>query len=152
MVITNQDDMYIYFEIINQVEPNNVLDIGMFLKRIGAVSRHVMDLGIDADIRLDGVDYMSDMSVNVYKKIYDDILSCDTLMDNEDAYYDLVYLLRPQAIMTSKQEELWWTWLAGHAKYVVTDCNTQHRLDYVSSKGDFRDVEIDSSVYGIISF
>ena len=38
-----KNDIYIFFETMKQLEPHSILDIGMFFKRIGAVSRNAMD-------------------------------------------------------------------------------------------------------------
>ena len=40
-MITDKDVMYIYSEVINQMEPRKILDVGMFYKAIGAVSRRI---------------------------------------------------------------------------------------------------------------
>ena len=37
--ITNDNDIFVFFEIISQTSPRSILDVGMFLKRIGAVTR-----------------------------------------------------------------------------------------------------------------
>ncbi len=42
MVLTNRSAIYIYFDLIKQLEPKRILDIGMFLKRTGSVSRKMM--------------------------------------------------------------------------------------------------------------
>ena len=34
--ITNANDIYVYFEIANMVEHERILDVGMFLKRMGS--------------------------------------------------------------------------------------------------------------------
>lgn len=34
-MITDKDVMYIYSEVINQMEPQKILDVGMFYKAIG---------------------------------------------------------------------------------------------------------------------
>ena len=57
MILKNENDIYIYFETIAQLEPKTILDVGMFLKRIGSVSRKAMDGGVPEDVRLDGVDF-----------------------------------------------------------------------------------------------
>ena len=53
MILKNENDIYLYFETIEQLEPKHILDVGMFLKRIGSVSRKVMDREVLADIRLE---------------------------------------------------------------------------------------------------
>lgn len=55
MMITDRNDIYLYFEWIKQTKPVNILDFGIFLQRIGAVSRQVMNCEIPKDIVLEGV-------------------------------------------------------------------------------------------------
>ncbi len=57
MILKNENDIYMYFETIEQLAPQRVLDIGMFLKRIGSVSRKVMDREVPAEVCLDGIDF-----------------------------------------------------------------------------------------------
>lgn len=57
MILNNQNDMYLYFQMINELQPDSVLDAGMFLKRAGSVSRQMMGCGISEDVRLDGIDF-----------------------------------------------------------------------------------------------
>lgn len=78
--IINQNDMYLYFEIINQIEPDSIIDIGMFLKRIGAISRQVNGFFVPDNVVLDGIDIMPHLSVKVYEKIYDNIASIADLI------------------------------------------------------------------------
>lgn len=72
---TQLDD--IYFSVINDIMPETVLDIGMFLKRNGSVSRASGGLSIKNQIILDGVDVMPSINLGVYKTIYDHITSKD---------------------------------------------------------------------------
>ena len=35
-IITDETEIYVYFELIKRMQPGSVLDVGMFLTRIGA--------------------------------------------------------------------------------------------------------------------
>lgn len=67
MIIRNENDIYIYFEVITQLEPRKILDIGMFLKRIGSVARKVMDEELSEELVLDGVDLFPEIDFPVWK-------------------------------------------------------------------------------------
>lgn len=69
----DSDRAYTYFEVINDIEPESVLDIGMVLKRAGTVSRNIQGKEIDGRIRLDGVDFLPDVDAGVYSAIYNHI-------------------------------------------------------------------------------
>ena len=84
MILKNENDIYIYFETIEQLEPGNILDVGMFLKRIGSVSRKVMSREIPAYIQLDGVDFFPETSFQIWEKIYDSITDVSALYQKQD--------------------------------------------------------------------
>lgn len=73
--ITNQNDLFIYFEVIRQLRAKNVLDIGMTLKRSGAISRQIADSSIQRKVHLTGVDLFPEICIPVYNIIYNQILS-----------------------------------------------------------------------------
>ena len=43
MILRNENSIYMFYEIVEQLEPASILDMGMFLKRAGSVSRKIMD-------------------------------------------------------------------------------------------------------------
>ena len=57
-----ENDIYLYFETVQQLEPQRVLDIGMLLKRAGSVSRKAMNREVVEGIQLDGVDFFPEMN------------------------------------------------------------------------------------------
>ena len=67
MILKNENDIYMYFETIEQLAPQRVLDIGMFLKRIGSVSRKVMDREVPAEVCLDGIDLFPQFQFPVWR-------------------------------------------------------------------------------------
>lgn len=72
-VVTDQDEIYTYFEVIRQLSPACILDVGMMLKRMGAVSRQAMHCVIPQNVRLDGVDFYPEVELPIYHGIYDHI-------------------------------------------------------------------------------
>ena len=65
-MITDKDVMYIYSEVINQMEPQKILDVGMFYKAIGAVSRRILEMEVPEDCYITGVEADSISGLNVY--------------------------------------------------------------------------------------
>ena len=55
-MITDKDVMYIYSEVINQMEPQKILDVGMYYKAIGAVSRIILEMEVPEDCHITGVE------------------------------------------------------------------------------------------------
>jgi hypothetical protein len=118
--ITNPNDMYLYFEIINQVEPSSVVDIGMFLKRIGALARSVKGNSVSSDICLDGIDFMPEIKANVYRTIYNSIENYETFKTMiNDKKYDLAVALRTEYFLDVKDQTALLKWLRTHTKYAV---------------------------------
>lgn len=79
-MITDKDVMYIYSEVINQMEPRKILDVGMFYKAIGAVSRRILEMEVPEDCYITGVETDSISWLNVYETIYDEIVWLMILM------------------------------------------------------------------------
>ena len=99
MILKNENDIYLYFETIEQLEPKHILDVGMFLKRIGSVSRKVMDREVLADIRLDGIDFFPEKKFAVWECIYDSIIDAVSfLKDRREESYDLAVFLGTETL------------------------------------------------------
>ena len=158
--IVNRNDMYLYFEVINQIEPAKILDIGMFLKRIGAVSRQAMSESVDGSVLLDGIDVMPEIKVDVYNHIYNHQKTMDAFTEDvesakvpfEEVRYELVVFLNVENYVSEEQEEKIWKWLAQHSNYVITDCKEEEKLSRMKQKGRFRDIMIEEDRYGLIIF
>lgn len=89
-----ENDLYLYFEAIQQLEPIRVLDIGMLLKRAGSVSRKAMNREVAKEIQLDGVDFFPETTFPAWKNIYNYIVDERTFWKSEDLpNYDCTFLL-----------------------------------------------------------
>lgn len=73
----NMNDLWMYFEIIKQTEPESVVDFGPILKLTGCISRQALNEEIDSKIKLTGIDFNPDMKCPVYEKVYDRLVSFD---------------------------------------------------------------------------
>ena len=123
MVITSKNDMYVYFETICEIEPENVMDFGMFLERIGAVSRQVLDGEIDPDVKLTGVRGEAIPELPVYTRIYDDTYETD---DIPEKTYDLAVMLHPEGVFGDQEIDLMLSWCKAHAGILLTDENDRY--------------------------
>ena len=68
MIIMNKNDIDIYFITIEQLEPKNILDIGMFLKRTGIIIRTIPE-----SVQLDSIDLFPEVDLLVWNQLYDNI-------------------------------------------------------------------------------
>lgn len=80
-MITDKEIMYAFCEIIEQLEPERIIDVGMFFKSVGVVSRTILDGHISEDYYIAGVDTNSQTGLNVYKVIYDNIVELNKIDD-----------------------------------------------------------------------
>lgn len=94
MIIKNENSIYIFFQMIEQIKPQSVLDMGMFLKRVGSVSRKIMGCEVPASIQLDGVDFFPEVSFPIWKTIYHHTMTAERYFEMENGKrYDLVTVL-----------------------------------------------------------
>lgn len=91
--ITSGNDIYFYFEMLRQLSPKRVLDVGMFLKRIGAVSRQAMATELSSQIQLWGVDLFPEVPLPIYEQIYDEVL------EKESFFYSRQKLMQQKNLM-----------------------------------------------------
>lgn len=146
--ITNKNDMFVFFQMIEQIEPESVLDMGMFLKRIGAISRNVLDSSIDENIRLDAVDIEDSVKLAVYDTVYTNIVKLQNLDLIQKT--DLVMMMDAAGIMSMKELENVILWSEKNAKYIVTDAETYKEVCKYTINFQTRDITVDDDVYYLL--
>lgn len=98
--LRNKNDIFVFFEVIEQLEPHKVLDIGMFLKRIGSISRKAMESEVPEEIILDGIDVCPEMDFPVWQNIYNHIWEKEAFeKEPNKEMYDLKILLRSKDVL-----------------------------------------------------
>ncbi len=152
MVITDRNDIYLYFEWIKQTNPTSILDFGIFLQRIGAVARQVMNCEISKDIILEGVS-MSEKVQPVYTKIYDKITNIKSIYILDTKVYDLIYFFDMNSeynntMMISK--EALWNWLLNHGKMIVADTNDVDFVNFMTSHAACQAIDLEGRQYALI--
>lgn len=150
MYITNENDIFTYFSVINDICPTSIIDVGMFLKRIGAVSRQARGVEISRDIRLDGIDIFPDINPKVFNVIYDEMYDL-SLLENGNKY-DLMIMLRTDSVFADREAEKIWNWAKQNVKYVFTSCETEFELEELKKKGNVRDIRLEKELYAIVIF
>ncbi len=152
MILKNKNDIYIYFETIYQTEPQKVLDIGMFLKRIGSVSRKVMGREVPKEVWLDGIDLFPETKFSVWKTIYDRIMDMEEfLLKDPKERYDLTVLLGAKEIAGKESFCQLIRSLPECTRYVLTDLS----VDLWSgawSNVKAADLTIEQDVYFLLDF
>ena len=120
--ITSKEQMSFYFLTLNEIEPASVLDMGMFLKRIGAVSRSALDEKISEDILLDGVDFRGTPELPIYHPIYNHIFSSDQI---DQQKYDVAVLLQPEDIFSRQEIRRLLRWCPKSVSLLLTDLDVR---------------------------
>ncbi len=84
-----------YYNIINQLQPKSILDVGMFLNRAGMISRSSSTRALDDNIALTGISFL-EHPLPVYHTIYNQIFYYPTYFQEEALTapsYDLTVFL-----------------------------------------------------------
>lgn len=103
-----KNDIFVFYEIINDIKPQKVLDVGMFLKCVGSVSRKIMDKKIDESIWMEGVDFMPEIQFPVFQRIYNETISLPFFLQqsHKQEKYDLGILLKNKESNPDNKKEI----------------------------------------------
>ena len=120
-VINDPDRMYAYSIMLSQLHPQKALDVGMFLKRIGAISRSFWNFDLPADTALYGLD-LTMTEVAVYQSIFEQIATPADYMERyAQEQFDLAVLFLAKELMDTEAYHQLWNWLPAHTRFVFTD-------------------------------
>ncbi len=88
------NDLFVFFEIIEQLEPEKALDIGLLLKRAGCVCRKAFNCEFSEDLWLDGVYLAPELRFKVEKNIYNKTKDIREFMQQiPKSKYDCTFVL-----------------------------------------------------------
>lgn len=122
MILKNENSIYMFYEVIQQLESEKILDVGMFLKRVGAVSRKVMGREIPEDRQLYGIDFFPELTFPVWSLIYDQIEPAESYYTKQDTEkYDLAVVLGIESLQKKVPLDKIVTQTAKTSKYVLLD-------------------------------
>lgn len=147
--IVKQNDIYLYFETIRQLHAKSVLDIGMTLKRCGAICRQVADSAIDPAVHLCGIDFTPETTPPVYHCLYQEILSMESLLKKTTGHYDLAVLLNLSKDVLTDHALL--NYIKDHADYLLSDRDAEHDMLRSFLLKNTRTISLDDDQYLLIS-
>lgn len=124
--ITDADEIYYYFEMINNITPQSILDVGMFLKRIGAISRQAMSCEIPGSVRLYGIDFFPEKEMAVYQNVYDEIVTKRQFFEKEKLPwetlgFDVAVMLETEECLEEEENQALWSYVLRNAKSIISD-------------------------------
>ncbi len=125
VTVNNKNECYVYYEILKQLGPKSILDIGTYQAQIGTISRQLLNAAIDPFIIFDGVASDRLPLLPIYKKIYNNIFA---LNDIASRGYDTVVLLNADKLFDEKERQFIYDWLPGHTLSFLTDNNGSYNM------------------------
>lgn len=154
MIITNKNYIYTYFHIMKELQPLSVLDIGMFLKRVGSVSRQMMNCEIPWDIRLDGIDFFPELQFPAWETIYDEIYTETSFIAKDGILpYELGIFLGSEAPMLNNKnlQKKLLIQLSHKVSWLLTDTFLRETAEEFSGK-KMQPVTVDGNTCYLIEF
>lgn len=130
-IITNDNDIYIYLTMIERLQPSSILDVGLFLQRIGAISRQTMSCEIPKHIYLEGIELFGQSPLPIYHQIYNQITIAPDFDFSDDRVYDLAICLRVNEWLHPDDRLFFWHYLITHAKAVLADTADSDFVDFI---------------------
>lgn len=122
MILKNENSIYMFYEVIQQLESEKILDVGMFLKRVGAVSRKVMSREIPENKKLYGIDFFPEITFPVWDNIYNRIEAAELYYRNSDTrQYDLAVVLGIEELQRNVPLDTIVTRTVKVSKYILLD-------------------------------
>lgn len=124
--ITDADEIYYYFEMINNIAPQSILDAGMFLKRIGAISRQAMSCEIPHSVSLYGIDFFPEKKIAVYQSIYNGIATKRQFFEQEQLpwkplFFDVAVMLETEICLKEQESQKLWSYVLQNARSIMSD-------------------------------
>lgn len=159
--ITDSNAMFCYFEMIEKLGAKSVLDAGMFLKRIGAISRQMAGVSVSADTILCGIDFYEEIHLPIFRDIYDEIKTWNDFADclesgaecftcMESRKFDLAVMLYGNQVLNDSEKVRIIEYFMQKANGILTDEPVGNWMrDREMIKG-FYPIYIESSIYAWI--
>lgn len=145
----NTNDIYVYFELSRMYEAKSILDIGMFLTRCGALSRQVKDAMIPPDTFMCGIPLYLDV-LPVHVVMYDSIASLDSLYEDKEAFFDIVFMLNMDQNFLKEHKERLLSYLVEHTARIIFNDTSPEVIDYLKARYPLTPISVDDSTYFMI--
>lgn len=122
--VTDKKLVFFYFKSLQGTENRSVIDIGMFLKRMGSLSRSALDLTIPAETALLGVDSPYAPSFPVYEKLYDRVIPSFKALRER---FSIGIILAPDMLYSKEEQKDLFLWCAGWCDKTLTDADLKEK-------------------------
>ncbi len=153
--IINKNDITFFWQIFQQIEPFSFLDVGMFLKRTGFISKMMKDPEADFLTKLEGVDFFPEIRLPLYRKLYAQIYTGDqflTLIQGKwEKQYELAAFLRCDFLQESERREVT-QWISRHTRFMITEINSKEKQEFLETLGAVQVLEYKDEQYAFSIF
>lgn len=149
-IITDNYDTYIYLKMIEQLQPPSILDVGLFLQRIGAVSRQAMSCEIPAHIYMEGIEIFAQTPLPIYHQIYDQITVLPEFNFLTDHVYDLAIFLHVNEWLHPDDRRFFWEYLITHARGIIADTADVDFVNFVVGNCQCEALNLEGRQYAMI--
>lgn len=151
-IITDGTDIYVYYELIRQADPQSILDIGMFLKRCGAVSRQVMGQEISRQVCLDGVMFLEETDFLIYHAVYDTIYPNLQAAAESGKRYEVSTLFHVNEYLSAEEKYGLWKFLSEKTDILLADTADAEFLSFAAANFKSDGITVDGKLYARIDF
>lgn len=145
--ITDADMIFFYLSMLDYLKPRRVLDIGMFLKRAGFISRQAMAQEISEEIVLYGIDVFLEYPLEIYETIYHSVTDRETFFREietdifvPEKRFDAAVLLGMDGILSEEEEGRLFPRLLRLSRGVMAEVETAERLIRMGAAGGYQPV------------
>lgn len=143
--ITNSNDIYVFFEVISEAQAETILDVGMFLKRIGAVSRQAKSGEIDSEYLLDALDSKDAPNIPVFNNIYN-----NTYYSFPEKEYKLGIMLYPEGVFSEEDIMVFLKGISQYISWLLIDYNTYKKYNKHLTIVKSRELSADDKRYELL--
>lgn len=144
--VSDMEGSYVLFEMIKQLKPNSILDAGMFLEKLGMISRQAMGAEIPAEIYLKGVSFNKKEHLPIYDTVYDEIKYGEIFSDKFDLGF---FMYSSKDIEVAKREAIW-DEIATSCTRLIADMEDTELVQYMVSKFSCQEIDVGQKKFMLV--
>ncbi len=83
---SDQNDVTVFFLVLEDSEPESVLDMGMMIRKNNIISRYTGDIVIPDKVIIDGLELTGEPVLPIHEAVYDDIIYGQEALGSRGGY------------------------------------------------------------------
>lgn len=150
-ILKDSNDLFTYYEVMNQMEAKCILDVGMFLKRVGSLTRDTVGEHLPENAFLSGIDIAPEIKFPAWSYIYDKIQDISDFLEKEsDITYDISFFLGMKGLLPENVLKELIDKVSDSAEYVLID-DTIEEWDVMSTYTKKVPFEVEGKMYYLLN-